>query len=355
MTYDPFVRGSLPVGVRTFQWSDPARNDRPLAVETWYPATDVHRGQDLAEVTRDHYELIPGFPPGWQEAARDAASRVGSFPLVVFSHGFGAHRRQSSFLCTHLASHGYVVAAMDHTGNTIMEMVQMMMAAQMGAAAPPDPAAILSEIIPARPADVSFVIDRLLAGAAEGLPGIDAERIGMSGHSFGGWTTLMVAGRDRRIRAALPLAPAGGWSPLPSRPLTDALDFAWGRDVPTLFLVADSDTILPLRGMRELLARTSSTKQMVILANADHMHFCDQIEQIHELFRLMPPPIFDQVVHAIKPITELSAPEGAYRFTRGLGLAHMDAHLRGVEPAARFLAGDLIDVLRSQGVAATLA
>ena len=355
MTYDPFVRGSLPVGVRTFQWSDPARNDRPLAVETWYPATDVHRGQDLAEVTRDHYELIPGFPPGWQEAARDAASRVGSFPLVVFSHGFGAHRRQSSFLCTHLASHGYVVAAMDHTGNTIMEMVQMMMAAQMGAAEPPDPAAILSEIIPARPADVSFVIDRLLAGAAEGLPGIDAERIGMSGHSFGGWTTLMVAGRDRRIRAALPLAPAGGWSPLPSRPLTDALDFAWGRDVPTLFLVADSDTILPLRGMRELLARTSSTKRMVILANADHMHFCDQIEQIHELFRLMPPPIFDQVVHAIKPITELSAPEGAYRFTRGLGLAHMDAHLRGVEPAARFLAGDLIDVLRSQGVAATLA
>ena len=355
MTYDPFLRGSLPVGVRTFQWSDPARNDRPLAVETWYPATDVHRGQDLAEVTRDHYELIPGFPPGWQEAVRDAASRVGSFPLVVFSHGFGAHRRQSSFLCTHLASHGYVVAAMDHTGNTIMEMVQMMMAAQMGAAEPPDPAAILSEIIPARPADVSFVIDRLLAGAAEGLPGIDAERIGMSGHSFGGWTTLMVAGRDRRIRAALPLAPAGGWSPLPSRPLTDALDFAWGRDVPTLFLVADSDTILPLRGMRELLARTSSTKRMVILANADHMHFCDQIEQIHELFRLMPPPIFDQVVHAIKPITELSAPEGAYRFTRGLGLAHMDAHLRGVEPAARFLAGDLIDVLRSQGVAATLA
>ena len=55
------------------------------------------------------------------------------------------------------------------------------------------------------------------------------------------------------------------------------------------------------------------------------------------------------------PITELSAPEGAYRFTRGLGLAHMDAHLRGVEPAARFLAGDLIDVLRSQGVVATLA
>jgi predicted dienelactone hydrolase len=354
MAYDPFARGSLPVGVRTFQWSDAARNDRPLTVETWYPAAEAHRGQDLVEATRDHYELLPGFPPGWQEAVRDAGARAGSFPLVVFSHGFGAHRRQSAFFCTHLASHGYVVAAMDHTGNTVFEIIQEMMAAQMGSP-PPDAAALLAELMPARPADVSFVIDRLLAGAADGVPGIDADRIGMSGHSFGGWTTLMAAARDRRIRAALPLAPAGGWSPLPSHPLTEALDFAWGRDVPTLFLVADSDTLLPLRGMHELLERTPSRKQMVVLTNADHMHFCDQIDQVHELFRMMPPPIFDQIAKSIRPIGELCPPEGAYRFVRGLGLAHMDAHLRGVEPAARLLAGDLIAILRAQGVTASLA
>jgi dienelactone hydrolase len=355
MTYDPFARGNLPVGVRTFQWSDPARNDRPLAIETWYPASEAHRGQDLAESTRDSYELIPGFPPGWQEAVRDAAPRAGTFPLVVFSHGYGAHRRQSSFFCTHLASHGYVVAAMDHTGNTVFEIVQLMMAAQMGTLPPIDPVAELAEFIPGRPADVSFVIDRLLAGAAEGLPAIDAARIGMSGHSFGGWTTLVATARDRRIRAALPLAPAGGWTPLPGQPLTDALDFDWGREVPTLFLVADQDTLLPLRGMRELLERTPSSKQMFILENADHMHFCDQIEQVHELFRMMPPPIFDQLAKSIKPIGELCAAEGAYDFTRGLGLAHMDAHLRGVEPAARLLAGDVIATLRARGVTATRA
>jgi len=342
------------VGVRTFQWSDPARSHRPLAVEAWYPANDEYRGQDVAEATRDHYELIPGFPPGWQDAVRDAAPRAGTLPLVVFSHGFGAHRRQSSFLCTHLASHGYVVAAMDHTGNTIIEMVQMMMAAQTGAP-PPDTVAILAEIIPARPLDVSFVIDQLLAGAADGVPSIDAGRIGVSGHSFGGWTTLMAAGRDRRIRAALALAPAGGWSRLPSQTLADALDFGWGRDVPTLFLVADNDTLLPLRGMRELHDRTQSTKRMVVLENADHMHFCDQIEQVHELFRMMPPPIFDAVAKDIKPISELCASEGAYHFTRGLGLAHMDAHLRGMENAASFLAGDLVAALKAQGVAASVA
>jgi predicted dienelactone hydrolase len=354
MSYDPFARGPLPVGVRTFQWSDPARADRPLAVEVWYPATDAHRGQDVAEATRDQYELIPGFPPSWQEAVRDGAPRAERYPLVIFSHGYGAHRRQSTFLCSHFASHGYVVAAMDHTGNTVFEIVQMMMAAQMGTLPPIDVEPHLSELMPARPADASFVIDRLLAGAAEGVPAVDPDRIGMGGHSFGGWTTLATAGRDPRIRAALPLAPAGGTSLLPTRALGDALDFAWRRPVPTLYLVADGDTLLPLPGMRELYARTPSPKRMLVLTNADHMHFCDQIEQIHELFRMMPPPIFDQLAPSIRPIEELCAPDGAYHFTRGLGLAHMDAHVRGLEAAAAFLAGDLVATLAARGVTATL-
>ena len=354
MAYDPFARGDLPVGVRTFHWSDPKRGDRPLEVEVWYPATDRYRGQDVAEATRDHYDLIPGFPPGWQDAVRDAAPRDGAYPFVAFSHGFGAHRRQSTFLCTHLASHGYVVAAMDHTGNTVVEILQMMMAAQTGAP-PPDALPILNEIMPLRPADVIFVIDEMLAGRADGTSRVDPSRIGVAGHSFGGWTTLMTAHRDRRVRAALPLAPAGGTSPLPAtQTLTDALDFGWGRDVPTLFLVADLDTLLPLGGMRELHERTQATKRMVILENSDHMHFCDQIEQVHELFRMMPPPVFAELAPLIKPIGDLCAADPAYDFTRGLGLAHMDAHLRGVEGAASFLAGDLAATLAARGIKASV-
>lgn len=353
MSYDPFARGALPVGVRTLHWTDAARADRPLPVEVWYPATDAHRGEDVAEATRDQYELLPGFPPGWQEAVRDAAPRTGRFPLVVFSHGYGAHRRQSTFLCTHVASHGYVVAAMDHTGNTVVEIMQTMMAAQMGTLAPIDVDPHLAELVPARPADASFVIDRLVAGV-DGVPAVDPSRIGMAGHSFGGWTTLATASRDARIRAALPLAPAGGTSALPTKVLGDALDFAWRQPVPTLYLVADGDTLLPLPGMYELYERTPAPKRMLVLTNADHMHFCDQIEQIHELFRMMPPPIFDRLAPAIRPIDELCAPDGAYHFTRGLGLAHMDAHVRGLEPAAEFLAGDLVAALARRGAAATV-
>ena len=48
----------------------------------------------------------------------------------------------------------------------------------------------------------------MLAGASD--LDIDEDRIGMSGHSFGGWTTLKTVEKDTRIKAIVPLAPAGG-------------------------------------------------------------------------------------------------------------------------------------------------
>src|SRR5262249_58188145 len=76
--------------------------------------------------------------------------------------------------------------------------------------------AALRSFAGAGPADVRALLDQLLDGLAGELRTlIDRERIGMSGHSFGGWTTLVVTAQDRRIRAALPLAPAGGAAPPP--------------------------------------------------------------------------------------------------------------------------------------------
>ena len=350
MTYDPFSRGPYPVGVRSQALTDTVR-DRPLAIEIWYPATDAHRGQDLSDPGRDCYELLPGFPSPSQDAVRGAAPRTGSYPLVLFSHGFAGHRRQSTFLCTHLASHGYVVAAVDHTGNTVADILQMMLAVQSGAPLP-DINTMLTAYIEARPADVEYLLDQVLGGAvAEVAPLVDRTRVGMSGHSFGGWTTLMVTARDRRIGAALPLAPAGGWTPIPTDALGDALDFAWGRAVPTLYLVAERDSILPLRGMEELFEKTAPPKRMAVLKNADHMHFCDRIEEVHEMFRLMPPPgAFADAAKLVPPITELAPPEHGYLFVRGVGLAHMDAALKQ-DGAARELLADIPSALRARGVA----
>jgi predicted dienelactone hydrolase len=352
MSYDPFARGPLPAGVRTLFLHDRSRNDRSLPVEVWYPATAAHAGADQAANTQDSYEVLPGFPPVTQDAVRDAAPQAGSYPLVMFSHGFGGHRRQSTFLCTHLASHGYVVAACDHTGNTLLDVAQFAMLARSGGEIP-DTDTMIRDFVSDRPADISAALDQLLDGAATDLRAlIDPERIGMAGHSFGGWTTLVATARDRRIRAALPLAPAGGTTWMPVEALRAGLDFAWGREVPTLFVVADRDSLLPLDGMRELLTRTPSQgKRMVVLENTDHMHFCDRADQVHELFRMMPPPgAFEEAARRTPPFSELTPADQAYLCIRGLGLAHMDAALKAREDAASLLAGDVRAALAARGV-----
>ncbi len=353
MAYDPFARGPHPVGVRSAELEDTARGRR-LPVELWYPATAAHAGADLVDPSRDRYAVLAAFPPTSQDAVRDAAPAAGRFPLVVFSHGFGGHRRQTTFLCTHLASHGYVVASPDHVGNTVVDMMQTLMDAQAGKAMP-DPEALVGEMIAARPGDASAVIDAVLDGAVGGLADrVDRERIGVTGHSFGGWTTLMTAGTDTRVRAALPLAPAGGTTPLGVNPLKEALHAVLrpdGRAVPTLYLAAEFDTLLPLPGIRELVERTAGSPRLAVLNNADHMHFCDRVEETHELFRLMPQiDRFADVAKRVRPITELCPGAHAYDFVRGLGLAHMDAALKEREEAVALLTGDLAALLAKRGV-----
>ena len=357
MAYDPFARGPFPAGVRTALLRDAARDERFLPIEVWYPADDAHAGADVNPETCDGYELVPGLPKVHQSAVRDAAPRAGRFPVVVFSHGFGGHRRQSTFLCSHLASHGYVVASCDHTGNTMLDVMRMAMAQRSGNAATMDAREILPNFIALRPADARFTLDRVLDGAAGGLADhVDATRVGMTGHSFGGWTTLMMIRHDARVRAALPLAPAGGVTFLPSEELQKALDWQWGREVPTLFVVADRDSLLPLDGMHGLLEKTpSATKHMDVLENTDHMHFCDRAGEVHELFRMMPPPgAFEEAARRCPPISELTSPAQAELAIRGLATAHFDAVLRDDAGAKALAASGWDRVLAAQGVAATV-
>lgn len=361
--YDPFARGPHPVGVRSHTWTDESR-DRALPVEVWYPATDSHRGKDLDPEHQDRFRAMPMAPEAKQAAVRDAEPQGETIALVVFSHGFGGERRQTTHFCTHLASHGYAVASMDHVGNTTADMLQQGMAAASGADAP-DPFETIQGFIADRPADASFVIDQMLAGV--GGVSVDAGRIGITGHSFGGWTTLQTAGKDARIRAALPLAPAGGDSPLTAsldqeEPIGAALDLAWKREVPTLFLVADRDTLLPLPGMRGLIDRTPAPRRAIVLRESDHFHFCDGVEQMHDLFRMMGPMISASgpmaaidtktMFEEMKPAAELCPGEHAYALIQGLGLAHMDAHLREHEAAATWIGGDLVALLAERGIRA---
>ena len=295
--YDPFVAGRFPVGVRTIQARDAAR-DRVFACDIWYPATGE---------------------PG-------TAARPGTYPLIVYSHPGHAHRRAATFLCTHLSGHGYVVAALDHREGEPAERK-------------------IAERVP----DVRFLLDHLLEGPGwHSEARLDPARIGIVGHSFGGWTALAAPDVESRIHAVVALAPGGASRRKPGiLPLTLAFD--WGRDVPTLYLVAEDDTYLPLDGMHELYQRTPATRRMVILRRADHYHFMDDGEELHETARAT------ALGKDMRPIAELCSGEQARLFVRGLTLGHLDAVLRRQEEARRFWRGDLESELAARGVDALRA
>src|SRR5690348_7388628 len=174
--YDPFAPGKWAVGVRTIQAADPDRS-RLFPVEIWYPA----RAPAAHEPSRD--EL------------RDAAPAGLACPLIIYSHFSGGSRRGASFLSTHLASHGYIVAALDHS-----EVIAPELARPADGETTEQQAARIDAIVGSRVPDVRFLLDHLLNGGAAAL-GLSVTRVGLAGHSFGGWTVLATADREPRVHA----------------------------------------------------------------------------------------------------------------------------------------------------------
>src|SRR5260370_1008165 len=305
--YDPLAAGPHQVDVRTIEATDQARG-RLFPIEIWSPA------------------------------------QSGLRPVIVFSHYSGGHRRSAPYLCPPLASHGYVVAAMDHS-----EVVARERARRSGETAA-ERAARIDAIIGSRVPDVRFLLDHLLGGDAH--VELDAARIGLVGHSFGGWTGLATPEFDSRARSVVAMAPGGSSSPKPGI-LPLKLTFDWGRDVPTLYLAAENDVPIPLAGVYELFDRTPLSKRMFILRRADHQHFIDDVEGAHEAVRTAAfPPEAAWIPLAMRPIAELSSGEQAHTFVRGLTLAHFDSTLRQMEAADRFLSNDVEADLAARGVEA---
>ena len=342
-SYDPFLRAGFPVGVRTIETNDLAR-DRIFPCEIWYPAATKHAGQDLAPETQDTF-TVPHGTKRTQMAVRDAAAQPGNYPLIIFSHASGAGRRSATFLCTHLASHGYVVAAMDHSEVVAPELRRKEFEPDQ------ERAARWQKVIASRVPDVQLLLDQMLKHW-DSEAQLDPTQIGIVGHSFGGWTALALPDTEPNIRAVVALAAGGTSNPKPGiLPVT--LAFKWGRDLPTLYLAAENDASLPITGMYELFERTPGTKQMVILRRADHLHFVDNVEELHEAFRTMPLSAeLAAIQNEMLPINQLCSGQEAHEFARGLTLAHLDANLKRRPEAQRFLIGDIHAELAKRGIAA---
>jgi dienelactone hydrolase len=237
-------------------------------------------------------------------------------------------------------------------GNTIQDAAALARRVAAGDDTPTQRERRVQEWIATRVPDLCCLLDHLLSGAAGEMvvACIDPHCIGITGYSFGGWAALAMPAVDGRLRAVLALAPGGSAQPRPGI-IPAPLTFAWGRDVSTLFLVAERDTFTPLPGMYELFAQTPATKHMVIVRAADHFHFCDHVEQVHERARArLRTGEAAWMAEAMPPMEELCPREHAHLAMRGLGLAHMDAVLKVHEGARRLLASDLGALLAQRGV-----
>ena len=230
----------------------------------------------------------------WHDAARQRDVPVniyypvagGPFPLIILSHGLGGSRDGLNYLGQFWAAHGYVCAQLQHIGTdqSVWADAKTMDQAQDDLKrAGGDIENILN-----RPRDVSFSIDQLLklnADEKSELKGkINADEIGVAGHSLGGLTALLSAGQramgggfaldlsDPRIKACVAMsAPLNLNAPLSEQ-------FA-NYKLPTFTLVgANDDTILDATIAHDQIYNAVNAPQqyLLILAGADHMTFAGQ-------------------------------------------------------------------------------
>ncbi len=283
-SHDPFASGPYDVEAREFV-ADDARRSRKFSCASWNPVGEA-----------------PGV-------------------LILFSHFSGGSKTASSFLCEHLASHGYAVAALDHSDHTLPRPCD--------ATDPEEKHARLRALIQARVPDIQFLLE---------VVGKAGQRVGIVGHSFGGWTALAAPSKISRIEALVALAPAGASNPRPGI-IPATLDFAWDRDVPTLVIAGDSDVSIHLDCVRDVFDRIPSFKRLVVLEGVDHLHFVDRAQEQHERVRAMVfPPELQWIQREMRAFADLRPEAEAHRIVAGLTVAHFEATLQ-----ANANASDLLD------------
>jgi fermentation-respiration switch protein FrsA (DUF1100 family) len=172
---------------------------------------------------------------------RRAPAAGGSFPLIVFAHGFAVTPAPYAALIRAWVSAGYVVAA------------PIFPLSNANAPGGPDESDLVNQ-----PRDMSFVITRVLAASAQGhgtLAGrINASAVAVAGQSDGGSTALDAAydhvNRDRRVDAALVMSGA-------DMPGMDSFPFAAG-----------TPPLLAVQGLADPINSPSSTYRYFRLARA---------------------------------------------------------------------------------------
>jgi dienelactone hydrolase len=221
---------------------------------------------------------ITGVPPDALSTVRTnavsnatPAGQQRTLPLIALSPGFTNSRSALTALAEDLASHGYVVAGIDHTyesygtafpdGRVTTALARQTRRGGEG---------FWEKAVAGRTADISFVLSEL-TGEHPARPGaglIDPARMAMAGHSIGGAAAISAMLADSRILAGIDM---DGTSPVP---IPDH-----GLSRPFLFLGKQSNYTPGGEGSvttwERDWKRLTGWKRWLVVAGAIHASFTD--------------------------------------------------------------------------------
>lgn len=181
----------------------------------------------------------------------------GHAPLIIYSHGFMSTRSEGSYLAEHLASHGYIVAAMDYPLTNYN--------------APGGP---LAKDVVNQSDDIRFLLDQFLSWNREVghqfHERIDERRIGVAGLSLGGMTSTLAAfhprKRDPRIAAAVSIAG-------PSFIFDEA--FFQHTSLPFMMIASPSDPMVSYQANAADIPTRVPGSVLVSIEDASHVGFAN--------------------------------------------------------------------------------
>ncbi len=183
------------------------RQERPLLVQLWYPAD----GTQTSVRVRILSWLAKLLHPTWAPAHHGAplATPKSPFPLIVYVPEAHGHHDDNTFTLSNLASHGFVLAAVDAPYRNGKADVRTNSADGLqGSNGISDPAAAhYADRVARGVATASALLDALQA-LDPNVPGgvwtecVDLRQVGILGHAMGGAVAAETALADPRYRVA---------------------------------------------------------------------------------------------------------------------------------------------------------
>jgi EmrB/QacA subfamily drug resistance transporter len=332
----PAPTGPYAVGTRSTELVDRSRREpgtngrkpRSFVMQLWYPraAGRGRRESYMPPKVAAFVAADAGLPASILTRVKltaifDAAPRrrAGGWPVVLFSTGYGVERQLYTGLVQDLASHGYVVAAIDHPHDANIVSFPDGHTVSIGKVGEKPNA--ISDALTVRIADTRYVLDTLTRlnrdsrnGAFSGM--FNLAHIGMFGHSLGGATAAATMLLDRRLDAGLDM---------------DGSLFGkvavTGLEKPFMLFSADPG-FRREPNLAQFWGHLRGPRYAVDFAGAAHFAFSDLVFLVSQLAGTR-----EAAAQArIRPLVGTVSPTVAYAAERAYVLAYFDRELRNRGP-----------------------